>query len=149
MNIYILTFIITALYDVVLRYLSLNYERLPSFVQYDFVVILKKYFKKHTTLAAALIAGFVGATSQVLILALHKLPNSLQTLLSFLLVSFVVSALYGFIMKFSKLFPHLDNTYYKELGILRSLYHDGISGLIVQITLLTIIYGERRYFRTN
>ena len=148
MNIYILTFVITALYDVILRYLSLNYEYLPVFLQYDFIVILKRYFQQHTMLAAALIAGFVGATTQVLILFLHKLPTNMKTMITFLTVTFIVSSLYGFVMKFSNLFPHLENTYYRELGVFRSLYHDGISGIIVQITLLMILYGEQ-YIRKN
>ena len=63
MNIYILTFIITALFDVLLRYISLN-----RLLDYDFVRYLEPYFKQHTLLAAALIAGFVGATAQYFIL---------------------------------------------------------------------------------
>jgi hypothetical protein len=45
-------------------------------------------------------------------------------------------------MKLSGLFPILEATYYKNLeangGVVRSMYHDGISGLIVQCTLLVI-----------
>ena len=59
--------------------------------------------------------------------------------LLFLVLSFIISALYGFIMKFSKLFPHLEETYYKDLGTVRSMYHDGISGLIVQITIFSLM----------
>ena len=63
-----------------------------------------------------------------------------ETLFVFFTVSFVVSALYGFLMKLSGLFPILEATYYKKLeangGVIRSMYHDGISGLIVQTTLL-------------
>ena len=70
------------------------------------------------------------------------LPTSLVTLIVFLMVSFVVSALYGFLMKLSGLFPILEATYYKRLeadgGVIRSMYHDGVSGLIVQCTLLVL-----------
>ena len=55
------------------------------------------------------------------------------------LLMLIISALFGFIMKWSKLFPHLENTYYKKLGTLRSMYHDGISGIIVQLTLLLVV----------
>ena len=147
-NIYILTFIITALYDVILRKLSENYNKIPSFLKNDFVFYLKPYFKKHTLLAAALIAGFVGATTQVIILNLHKLPKTIPTLISFLALTFVISALFGFVMKFSKLFPHLVNTYYKNLGVLRSMYTDGVSGIIVQSTLLFILYLVDLYKKT-
>ena len=60
----ILTFIITALWDVCLRFMALNYEKLPKIINktMPFIKDLKPYFQKHTLLAAALIAGFVGAT---------------------------------------------------------------------------------------
>lgn len=138
--IYILTFLITALWDVVLRIMAENYEKLPIFLQFDFVRYLQPYFKVHTVLAAALIAGFVGATTQFIILHTHKLPTTMTSYITFLMISFIISALYGFIIKLSNLFPHLVNTYYKNLGTYRSMYLDGVSGIIVQITLLTILW---------
>ena len=41
-------------------------------------------------------------------------------------------------MKATKLFPYLEETYYKNLGPVTGAIHDGISGLIVQITLLVL-----------
>ena len=144
-NIYriiILTFIITALWDVVLRTLSL-YNPIPSVKAFfPFIQYLEPYFMKHTLLAAALIAGFVGATTQVIILYFMALPtrnSSLKYIIQFLIWSFIVSALYGFVMKASKLFPYLEKYYYEPLGLFKSLYHDGTSGLIVQITLLFLL----------
>ena len=144
-NIYriiIFTFIITALWDVVLRTLSL-YNPIPSVKAFfPFIQYLEPYFMKHTLLAAALIAGFVGATTQVIILYFMALPtrnSSMKYILQFLIWSFIVSALYGFVMKASKLFPYLEKYYYEPLGIFKSLYHDGTSGLIVQITLLFLL----------
>ena len=141
----IYTFIITALYDVVLRFMSLNFEKLPEFFkQYSFIKYLTPYFKKHTLLGAALIAGFVGFGAQFIILKLHPFPNmkklNLQEIAVFMMLTFVISALYGLPMKASKLFPHLDNTYYKNLGTVSGMYHDGVSGLIVQITLIALVY---------
>ena len=99
-----------------------------------FIGDLEPYFKIHTLLAAALIAGFVGATTQPIILYIMKLPqkipnniNDIVNIVKFMLVSFVISALYGFIMKWSGLFPHLQKYYYDKLGVVRSMYHDGIS----------------------
>lgn len=140
MNVYIATFIITAIWDVVLRFLAENYEELPTFAQYDFIFFLKPYFKKHTLLSAALVAGFVGATTQPIILSIADLPSKKESFLWFFSVTFTISALYGFVMKFSKLFPHLDDTYYKKLGLIRSMYHDGISGIVVQATLLSLLH---------
>jgi len=132
MNIYILTFIITALFDVLLRYISLN-----KLLDNDFVRYLEPYFRQHTLLAAALIAGFVGATTQYIILDLMNLQPTVQ----FMALTFVVSALYGFLMKATGLFPILDRTYYKGLGPVQGALHDGVSGLIVQFIVL--LYNGR------
>jgi len=139
-NIIIITFIITAAWDIVLRKLSENYYNLPDFIKSNmiFVEYLIPYFEKLNLLDAALIAGFVGAVTQYIILNLVKLPKNFTNSLYFLIISFIISALFGFVMKFSKLFPDLDETYYKNLGPIRGMYHDGVSGLIVQITLLLI-----------
>ena len=142
-NLIILTFIVTALWDVVLRFMSLNFEKIPEIIQYTmpFIGDLKPYFKQHTLLAAALIAGFVGATTQPIITYITPFPkniNNISYLVKFLIVSFIISALYGFIMKWSKLFPHLEKHYYNKLGVVKGMYHDGISGLIVQVTLLSL-----------
>ena len=140
----ILTFVVTALWDVVLRFMSLHFNKLPAFLQklMPFIGDLKPYFKRHTLLAAALIAGFVGATTQPIILKLTPFPKSFNKIyiIKFLTVSFIISALYGFIMKWSKLFPYLEKYYYDKLGVVRGMYHDGISGLIVQITLLFLYF---------
>lgn len=142
----ILTFIVTGLWDVVLRFMSLNYNKLPKYFQLDFVKDLIPYFKHHTLLAAALIAGFVGATTQFIILSIMSFPTSIFNIVyifKFMILSFIISALYGFIMKGSKLFPYLERHYYEPLGVLRSMYTDGFSGLIVQTTLLILLHITR------
>ena len=142
----ILTFIVTGLWDVVLRFMSLNYNKLPKYFQMDFVKDLLPYFKHHTLLAAALIAGFVGATTQFIILSIMSFPTSIFNIVyifKFMILSFIISALYGFIMKGSKLFPYLERHYYEPLGVLRSMYTDGFSGLIVQTTLLILLHITR------
>jgi hypothetical protein len=142
-SIIIITFFVTGIWDIILRMLSL-YNYIPSkFIPFKFIKDLQPYFKKHTLLAAALIAGFVGATTQSIILYFMKFPNknsSTKYIIQFMIWSFIVSALYGFIMKGSKLFPYLEQYYYEKLGIFKSLYHDGTSGLIVQITILFLLH---------
>ena len=147
----ILTFIITGLWDILLRSFSLNYNLLPIIIKnnFPFIGYLTPYFKHHTMLAAALLAGFIGATAQVIIISFLKFPSlksSINEKLLFLLVTFIISALYGFLMKWSKLFPYLDATYYKNLGTIRGMYHDGISGLIVQITIYFLLV-LKNYFK--
>ena len=65
---------------------------------------------------------------------------NISYIIKFLILTFIISALYGFMMKGSKLFPYLEKYYYDKLGVARSMYTDGVSGLIVQTTLLIIIY---------
>ena len=145
-RLYILTFIITGVWDILLRLLSENYDTLPKIIQYDFIRYLIPYFQKHTLLSAALIAGFIGATTQFIIVNIYPFPSDFKDIhkvLYFLFLSFIVSALYGFLMKGSKLFPHLDKTYYKELGTVRSMYHDGISGIIVQLTIIGLLMNDK------
>lgn len=155
-QIIILTFIVTALWDVVLRFMALNFNKVPSLIKniMPFIGDLEPYFKIHTLLAAALIAGFVGATTQPIILYIMKFPQKIPKNISdliniskFMIVSFIISALYGFIMKWSGLFPHLQKYYYNKLGVIRSMYHDGISGLIVQVTLLTLFYVKNLFLK--
>ena len=124
--------------------MSENYNKLLPMLQFDFIKYLQPYFEKHTILSAALIAGFIGFCTQPIILNIQNFPTNIynyQIILQFLLITFIISSLFGFIMKWSNLFPHLNNTYYKNLGTIRSMYHDGISGIIVQLTILFIIYS--------
>tara|TARA_B100000795_G_scaffold254529_1_gene225510 strand:- start:542 stop:940 length:399 start_codon:yes stop_codon:yes gene_type:complete len=128
--------------------MSLNFEKLPSIIKTNlpFIKDLKPYFETHTILSAALIAGFVGATTQPFITLITPFPKSLknkQYIVKFLTVTFIISALYGFIMKGVELFPHLEKYYYEKLGVIRSMYHDGISGLIVQCTILFLIFVKK------
>jgi hypothetical protein len=139
----ILTFIVTGLWDVTLRFMSLNYESLPTILKMPFVKYLTPYFEKHTLLAAALIAGFVVATTLPLIFMITPFPknkSNVKYIMKYLTVTFIISALYGFVMKWSGLFPHLERHYYNNLGVVNSMYHDGISGLIVQVTLLLLLF---------
>ena len=148
----ILTFVVTGLWDVVLRFMSLHFEKIPKIIQttMPFIKDLKPYFKQHTLLAAALIAGFVGATTQPFILYLTPFPKNIMNIgyiFKFMVSSFIISALYGFIMKWSGLFPHLQIHYYDKLGVIRSMYHDGISGLIVQITNLALLFISKHIIK--
>lgn len=142
----IITFIVTACWDILLRYLSLNHNKIFDYIGIKmpyFIRILKPYFENHTMLSAALIAGFVGATTQPIILHFMKFPtlrNEKVYIFKFMVLSFIISGLYGFIMKASKLFPYLEKHYYEKLGTIKSIYHDGNSGIIVQFTILFLFF---------
>jgi len=144
-NLLFITFIITAIWDIILRILTERFKQLPSFLQFDFIYYLIPYFKYHTILSAALIAGFVGYITQYIIILFQPFPITnkninINNIISFLFISFFISGLIGFPIKISKLFPHLTNTYYKGLGTINSFIADGVSGIIVQITLFILMY---------
>ena len=90
-NLIILTFVVTALWDVSLRFMALNFDKVPGIIQtvMPFIGDLEPYFKIHTLLAAALIAGFVGATTQPIIFAITPFPRNIMNL-SYLLKFLVV-----------------------------------------------------------
>lgn len=133
MNTLLLTFLITAFWDIVLRYYPLTPRP-------DFRVALDKYFEQHGVIEAAVIAGLVGFVTQIIILSLVNFPSKLmskQTLI-FLIVSFLVSGLIGFPLEKCRFIPTLTDTYYKDLGRPRSFFTDAYSGLVVQASLLAL-----------
>jgi len=137
----IYTFIVSSIWNVLLNYMSNHFDKLPFWFQklMPFIGNLKPYFQQHTLLDAALVAGFIGACTQFIILNMVKIPKNItniKNIIIYYLISFFISALFGFVIKFSELFPYLELHYYNKLGLIRSMYHDGIFGTIVQTTLL-------------
>lgn len=140
----IYTFIITSIWDILLRFMVERYALLPNIIKkYKFLKYLTQYFKQHTLISAALIAGFIGAVVQFIVIQSYPFPSLLDNymkLFLFLLLSFIISGLFGFIIKESKLFPYLTDSYYKKLGPINAMIHDGVSGIIVQLTLLFLFH---------
>lgn len=118
---FILVFLITAFFDLALNLLP------PPFG----AVLMRDYFDQHTVLAAALIAGFIGAFT-LPVVALFTRINKPST--HSIIVIFLVSALIGFPMEKSGIFPHLNVHYYDALPRHQSFLADGLSGLIVAQT---------------
>ena len=130
----ILVFFITAFWDIILRFLAEGKMNFFGIEKMKWVTVLKKYFEKHTILSAALIAGFVGAIAYaVIILFINYLKISNGFLILF--ITFIISGLIGFPMRWSGLFPVLYKHYYKPLGITYSFITDGMSGVVVLISL--------------
>ena len=98
------------------------------------VTTLKNYFEYHTLLSAALLAAFVGAIAYVLIIYTFDLLN-VNNLFYQLLIVFLISGLVGIPMRYSGLFPILNEHYYKPLKFTYSFITDSMSGVIVAITL--------------
>lgn len=129
-------FCITAAWDVVLRLFSEKKIKLLGIENWKWVVALEPYFKNHTTLAAALIAGFVGAIAYVLI-TYFSFSEQLGPISYLCWVTFV-SGIVGIPMRYSGIFPHLSKYYYKSLGFWYSMTTDAISGVIVYITMIVL-----------
>ena len=130
----IIIFFITGFWDIVLRYMSEGYIKFLGIENMKWVTTLKDYFKYHTVLGAALIAAFVGAIAYVLIIyAFEKL--NITNVVYKLLTVFLISSLIGIPMRYTGLFPILNKYYYEPLGFVYSFITDGMSGVIVAITL--------------
>lgn len=133
----VLVFIITGFWDVILRAMAEGKISFLGIENMKWVTTLKDYFNYHTVLGAALIAAFVGAIAYVLIIYTFDTFNVTNKFLQLLIV-FIISSLVGIPMRYSGLFPILDKYYYKPLGFTYSFITDGISGVIVAITLFFI-----------
>lgn len=130
----ILVFVITGVWDIILRYMSEGKIKFLGVERMKWVVVLREYFRKHTLLAAALIAAFVGAVTYAVIVYLVDHLN-VRTREGGLLLTLLVSGLIGIPMRYSGLFPVLYEHYYKPLGFWYSLGTDTFSGLVVALTL--------------
>jgi len=126
-------FVITALWDVVLRFFAMGHVKLLGIEELDWVKALKPYFQEHTVLGAALIAGFAGILAYVPIYAFkHK---SFKNIWVFTLWIAFVSAAVGFPMRYSGLFPKLTEHYYNALPTTTTMTSDAFSGVVVAATV--------------
>lgn len=127
----IIIFLITAFWDVILRLLSEDKIKFFGIENMKWVNVLEEYFQKHTVLSAALIAGFVGAITHIIIIkSLDTFKMSGVNLYTILLV-LLISGIVGIPMRYSGLFPHLNEYYYKPLGFGYSFATDAFSGFVV------------------
>lgn len=130
----ILVFFITGFWDVVLRAMSEGRFSFLGIEKMKWVIVLKDYFEKHTILGAALIAAFVGAVTYPLIIYAFDKFNIIDRVVQLIIV-FLISGLVGIPMRYSGLFPILNEHYYKPLGFVYSFITDAMSGVIVSLTL--------------
>ena len=98
----VLAFVVTAIWT--WWYFAEGKIEMLGIQNWTWVVALKPYFEKHTLLAAAGIAGMVGAFTYVIIETLAPARLSLPRYLLF--IAFI-SAMVGIPMRISGLFPHL------------------------------------------
>jgi hypothetical protein len=130
----------------------MRYDYLPCFFKkFKFIRYLQPYFKHHTILASTLIAGIIGLIVQYIITRVYTFQvynanwnaTNIKQIGILLFISFIISGLFGFAMKASRLFPYLTKSYYKKLGPVHAAYTDGVSGLVVQSTMIAIYLGKQ------
>lgn len=126
----ILVFVTTAVWDVVLRYISLGTIHIPVVSEWEWVHVLKPYFKKHTVLGAALLAGAAGAAAQIAMWILPPTTNPAY----FVFQVAMVSALIGWPMYISGLYPELKRYYYDKLQG-NAVISDALSGIVVMVSI--------------
>lgn len=126
-------FVITAIWDVVLRAFAERRVRFGGIEDWDWVVALRPYFAQHTVLGAALIAGFVGAVAFVVMMSFWPdvFDQGVWTRLAWVAI---VSAAVGLPMRYSGLFPHLKAHYYDQLPV-KTIFTDALSGVIVAVSV--------------
>ena len=132
----VLTFIVTAVWDVILRWFS---ERKLAFIgieDLNWVVALRPYFEYHTVLSAAMIAGFVGAVTSIILARTTPAYMNDSIVLYLLWVAFI-SAIVGIPMRYSGLFPVLKKYYYDRFPI-TTIFSDALSGVVVALTMMYI-----------
>jgi hypothetical protein len=128
----VIVFLITAAWDVALRFLAQGDVRAFGVERMRWVLNLRPYFEQHTLLSAALVAGFVGAVTLPLITATNPFRES-RRIASLGWVALVSGAV-GFPMKHSGLFPHLKRHYYDPVPAWYSFLTDAFSGVVVAAT---------------
>lgn len=128
-------FVVSGAWDVLLRLISIG--AIPTFglQNVSWIAALRPYFRYHagaTGVAYAAAAAGGAAAMAYGIIAWYRPPS----LWRYLLWIFAVSALVGLPMRVGPWFKKLQETYYHDHPYL-TLWTDGLSGIIVAVTMLT------------
>lgn len=126
----IAVFVITAAWDVILRYISEGELPVPIVKDWNWVQTLRPYFREVGTAWAAIVAGAVGTMGYGFI----RLWTPDSWVVYFMWV-FAVSAAVGLPMRIPLWFNALRESYYEPLGAF-AYVTDGLSGLVVACTMV-------------
>lgn len=106
----VLVFITTALWDMLLRHISLGKVRVLNTSKWKWLQVLKPYFESHTLIGAALLAGAAGTAAQLALWALPTPTSSLEYGLQITAVSVVI----GWPMYLASLYPQIKKYYQSQ-----------------------------------
>lgn len=138
----LLTFIVTSIWNVALQFITKSYKEIPKAIRFNFFKYINEYFRNHSILEIATISGFTGMVIQLVIITIMKFPRewSVTYIVTFLVLSFIISGAAGYIIQASKLYPDLKENYYNKMAPLESFILDGSSAICIQIVLI-ILYS--------
>ena len=137
-KILISTFIVAAILNLALRHISNSNSSCCNKIKnaVPFLKNMSEYFKRHTVVSSALVAGLIAVICQALFLQFMKFPQKQSDYLMYLSLYFGFSAVCGVFLRQTPLFPHLKLYYYNHLGLTNSMYYDGICGVLIQSLLI-------------
>lgn len=139
----VMAFCVTAIWDIILRLFSEQKLKFMKIEQLSWVTALRPYFQHHTILSAALIAGFVGAVTSLIINKYTPDYINNSFMIYIVWVAFI-SAIIGIPMRYSGLFPYLKQYYYDPLPI-TTIFSDALSGVVVALTMIFLAQSRRIY----
>lgn len=128
----VVVFVVTAAWDVVLRLFAEKRLTLLGIENLSWVRTLEAYFEKHTVLAAALLAGFAGVMASLLIDSVRVKSRA-----AYVAWVAIASALVGIPMRYTEMFPHLVEHYYKPLPV-TTIFSDALSGVVVMLSMYAL-----------
>lgn len=129
---------VTGLWDRILR----------AIVQRGYFPVMAAYFKAYSVLGAVAIATVIGAATTALLVLIASAACGQAGLTPALTIQFLAwtalfSAVVGLLMRWYKLFPPLDTTYYAQpLPVTFTL--DGLSGVLVMLPTIAIMGNYRK-----
>lgn len=128
----IAVFVVTAAWDIVLRFIATGRLPLPVVSDWAWVRGLRPYFRDVGLVWAAVVAGAVGVMAYGVV-RLWTPPDWPR----YLAWVFAVSALVGLPMRLPPWFKALRKSYYDPLGAF-ALLTDGLSGIVVCVTMVLV-----------
>ena len=133
------TFVIASILNLITRLIS--EERMPMLniiKDSAWMAGMQDYFKRTTPLQAALVAGFIAAVAQYLIVMIRAPPSMYNNAsnLAFLWISFIVGAFVGELVRRSGVFPDLRTTLYAGVTRMQAIFVDGSSMTLVNAVFL-------------
>jgi uncharacterized membrane protein YbjE (DUF340 family) len=130
-------FVITAIWDIILRLLAEEKLKVFGLERIKPIQIFREYFETWGVVSSAIIAGLIGAFTAYLV---ESIISDSKFIIILLMSGFV-----GILMRNSGQFEVLRRTYYDKVSTLYSFTLDASSGAIVASTYAFLRYARVRW----